>query len=70
MEQIQAFKTSDGKLFDEPLQAERHELFLKKQMILEEFLDGDLNPYQSMSQKSIARSSIINWEFWKVKNVK
>jgi hypothetical protein len=70
MEQIQAFKTSDGKLFDEPLQAERHELFLKKQMIVEEFLDGDLNPYQSMSQKSIARSSIINWEFWKVKNVK
>jgi hypothetical protein len=70
MEQIQAFKTSDGKLFDEPLQAERHELFLKKQMILEEFLDGELNPYQSMSQKSIARSSIINWEFWKVKNVK
>jgi hypothetical protein len=70
MEQIQAFKTSDGKLFDEPLQAERHELFLKKQMILEEFLDGELNPYKSMSQKSIARSSIINWEFWKVKNVK
>jgi hypothetical protein len=68
MQQIQAFKTSDGKLFDEPLQAERHELFLKKQMIVDEFLDGDLNPYQSIAQRSIARSTIINWELWKIKN--
>lgn len=70
MEQIQAFRTSDGRLFDEPTQAERHELFLKKQMIVEEFLDGELNPYQNMSQRSIARSTIINWELWKIKNVK
>jgi hypothetical protein len=50
------------------LQAERHELFLKKQMIVEEFLSGELNPYQSIAQRSIARSSIINWELWKIKN--
>ena len=68
MKEIQAFQTSDGKLFDELLQAQRHELFLKKQVIVEEFLDGNLNPYQAMAQRSIARSTIINWEFWKVKN--
>ena len=70
MEQIQAFKTSDGRLFDHSVQAERHELFLKKQIIVDEFLDGELNPYQGIAQRSIARSTIINWELWKTKNVK
>jgi hypothetical protein len=69
MEQIQAFKTSDGTLFDDPQQAERHELFLKKSMIIEEFLDSDLNPYTG-PQRVIARNTIINWELWKIKNVK
>jgi hypothetical protein len=70
MKQIQAFQTSDGKLFDHAVQAERHELFLQKQMIVDEFLDGELNPYQAIAQRSIARSTIINWELWKTKNVK
>lgn len=70
MKQIQAFQTSDGRLFDHAVQAERHELFLQKQMIVEEFLDGELNPYKNIAQKSIARSTIINWELWKTKNVK
>jgi hypothetical protein len=70
MKQIQAFQTSDGRLFDHAVQAERHELFLQKQMIVEEFLDGELNLYKNIAQKSIARSTIINWELWKTKNVK
>jgi hypothetical protein len=70
MEQVQAYKTSDGKLFDDSLQAERHNIFLKKQMIVDEFLDSNLNPYYAMAQKTIARSSIINWELWKIKNAK
>ena len=67
MEKIEAFKTSDGSLFDNKLKAERHELFLKKDMIVEEFLDSDLNPYTG-PQRVIARNTIINWELWKVKN--
>jgi len=67
MEKIQAFKTSDGSLFDDKLKAERHQLFLKKDMIVEEFLDSDLNPYAG-PQRVIARNTIINWELWKVKN--
>ncbi len=67
MEKIQAFKTSGGSLFDNQIKAERHELFLKKDMIVEEFLDSDLNPY-SGPQRVIARNTIINWELWKVKN--
>ena len=67
MEKIEAFKTSDGSLFDNKLKAERHELFLKKDMIVEEFLDSDINPYTG-PQRVIARNTIINWELWKVKN--
>jgi hypothetical protein len=69
MQKIEAFKTSDGSLFDDKLKAERHELFLKKDMIVEEFLDSDLNPYTG-PQRVIARNTIINWELWKVKNAK
>ena len=69
MEKINAFKTSDGTLFDDQMQAERHEMFLRKDVVVEEFLDSDLNPYVKM-QRSIARQSIINWELWKTKNVK
>ena len=70
MKSVQAFQTSDNKLFDDHLQAERHELFLNKQVIVDEFLDGNLNPYKAMAQRSIARSTIINWELWKNKNAK
>jgi hypothetical protein len=69
MEKIEAFKTSDGSLFDDKLQAERHQLFLQKDMIVEEFLDSDLNPYTG-PQRVISRNTIINWELWKVKNAK
>jgi hypothetical protein len=67
MEKIEAFKTSDGSLFDDKLKAERHQLFLQKDMIVEEFLDSDLNPYTG-PQRVISRNTIINWELWKVKN--
>lgn len=67
MEKIEAFKTSDGSLFDDKLKAERHQLFLQKDMIVEEFLDSDLNPYTG-PQRVISRNTIINWELWKAKN--
>jgi hypothetical protein len=37
-------------------------------MIVEEFLDGELNLYKNIGQRSIARTTIINWELWKNKN--
>lgn len=69
MEKIHCYKTSDGKLFEDSLQAERHELFLEKQQIVEGFLASELNSYQAIAQRAIARSSIVNWELWKLKNV-
>ena len=67
MEQIKAFKTSDGTLFDSEDQGARHEAFLKHSNVVEEFLDSDLNPYNG-PQRVIARNSIINWQLWKTKN--
>ena len=68
MEKVQAFKTTDGTLFDNVTQAERHEMFLEKDMVVEEFLDSELNQYKAMTSRSIARTTVINWELWKVKN--
>ena len=67
MEQVKAFRTTDGTLFDTADQAEKHEAFLQHSNVVEEFLDGELNPYNG-PQRVIARNSIINWELWKTKN--
>tara|TARA_R110002126_G_scaffold177142_1_gene325961 strand:+ start:620 stop:832 length:213 start_codon:yes stop_codon:yes gene_type:complete len=68
MEKIEAFKASDGSLWESREKAERQELFLQKDMIVEEFLDDNINPYKALAQGSIARTTIINWELWKNKN--
>lgn len=68
MEQIQAYRSSDGTLWENKEKAERHEIFLKKDMVIEEFLNDPINPYKGLAQKTIARATIINWEFWKNKN--
>jgi len=68
MQKVEVFKASDGMLWEDKEKAERHEVFLSKNMIVEEFLDSDTNPYKAVAQRSIARTTIINWEFWKNKN--
>lgn len=68
MQKVEVFKSSDGMLWEDKEKAERHEVFLSKNMIVEEFLDSDTNPYKAVAQRSIARTTIINWEFWKNKN--
>ena len=67
MEQVKAFRTSDGTLFDDADKAARHEEFLKHSDVIEQFLDSDLNPYNG-PQRVIARNTIINWQLWKTKN--
>lgn len=68
MQKVEVFKASDGSLWENKEKAERHEVFLSKNMIVEEFLDNEINPYRAIAQRSIARTTIINWEFWKNKN--
>ncbi len=68
MKPINAFETSDGKLFVTEQEAEKHELFLAKRDVVEDFLESELNPYTGHAHKSMARITIINWELWKVTN--
>jgi hypothetical protein len=70
MKTIQAYITSDGELFHLEAIAAKHEMFLSKQGIIDEFLDSNLNAYKGHAQRSIAKNTIINWELWKTQNAK
>lgn len=68
MKPITAFQASDGTLFSNAEAAEKHDMMLSKENVVDEFLDGNLNPYQGHAHRSMARSTVINWELWKSKN--
>ena len=68
MKTISAFQTSDGRVFTDEQEAKKHETFLGKSNVIEDFLSSSLNPYKAIVQKSIARNTVTNWELWKTKN--
>ena len=68
MEKIEAYRTTDGQLFDNLLGAERHQVFVDKQEIIEGFLDSELNDYKGSAHRGIAAKSVINWEIYKASN--
>lgn len=68
MKQIKAFQTDDGLLFEEKEQAQKHQMFLDKKSMVQDFVKSDANPYRGKSQMSIVGNTIVNWETWKVKN--
>ncbi len=70
MKTINAYQTSDGTIFESFEAAERHEKFIDYRAEIEEFIESDLNPYKSIAQRSIARSTVVNWTLWSSKNAK
>jgi hypothetical protein len=68
MKSITAFQTSDGQIFPSQDLAEKHEVLLSKESIVDEFLTSASNPYAGHAHRSMARNTIINWEYWKSKN--
>ena len=68
MKTVNAFQTSDGTLFSTKEAAEKHDMMLSKENVVDEFLDSSLNPYQGHAHRSMARNTVINWELWKSKN--
>ena len=69
MKTISAYKTTDGQVFETQAAAEHHEMLLSEQSVVEEFLDSDINPYKGHIQRSMVKTTIINWEVWKETNV-
>jgi hypothetical protein len=68
MKPVKAFQTSDGTLFSAPEAAEKHEMMLSKESVVDDFLNSHLNPYTGHAHRSMARSTVVNWELWKSKN--
>jgi hypothetical protein len=68
MKTINAFQTSDGTLFSSSDAAEKHEMMLSKESVVDEFLDSSLNSYTGHAHRSMARNTVVNWELWKSKN--
>jgi hypothetical protein len=68
MKPITAFQTSDGTLFATAEPAEKHEMLLSKESVVDEFLDSELNPYKGHAHRSMARNTIVSWELWRSKN--
>jgi hypothetical protein len=64
MKTVSAFQTSDGELFTDESDAERHQELLNNRAVIEEFLESDFNPYRAMAHRAIARSTVINWSLW------
>jgi len=65
---ITAFETSDGAIFSSERAAEKHELLLVKESVIDEFLESNLNSYTGHAHRSMARNTVVNWELWKSKN--
>ena len=65
MDIIQAYRTTDGQLFDNQLAAERHQVFVDRQDLIEAFLDSELNDYPKAAQRSIVALAVVNWEIYK-----
>lgn len=70
MKKIEAYITDDGKIHQFLDEAERHDLALMQRQTIDEFLDSADNPYKSFAHRSVARQSILNWEFWKKNHAK
>lgn len=65
MEQVTAFKASDGALFSTPDDCQDHEISLLWRQRIDEFSASGLNPYPNGAQAGIARKVIVAWERFK-----
>jgi hypothetical protein len=68
MKPVTAYQSSDGTLFSTEGAAEKHDMMLAKEGVVDAFLDSGLNSYTGHAHRSMARNTVINWELWKSKN--
>jgi len=67
MEQVQAFKASDGHLFDNISQCEEHETSLLWRAKIDDFIQSPYCDYQKNVHRSMCSKMIIGWEQYKSK---
>ena len=65
MEQITAFRASDGAIFGTADECQEHEVSLQWRARIDEFSASKLNPYPKGTQLGVARKIIVAWERYK-----
>lgn len=65
MEEVTAFKASDGALFSNPGDCQEHEVSLLWRARIDEFTASGLNPYPTGAQAGMCRKIIVSWERFK-----
>ena len=65
MEQVSAFKATDGALFSSPDDCQEHEVSLLWRSRIDEFTASGLNPYPSGAQAGMCRKIIVAWDRFK-----
>jgi hypothetical protein len=66
MEQINAYKASDGRLFETADQCQEHEVSLLWRVRIDEFMQSPLCPYRAgTAQAGMMGRMIIAWENFK-----
>ena len=67
MDKVEAYKASDGQLFETESECQEHEVSLVWQARIGEFVASDLFPFRKTgSQPTIAEKTIVAWEAFKV----
>ena len=65
MKTIEAYQTEDGQIFKSLTEARVHEECQEIVPEIEAFLESDACNYKGKAPKTIIKSAIISWIFWK-----
>ena len=67
MEQVQAFKASDGSLFPTPVLCEDHEISLRWRERIDQYLGSDYCEYKVGTHRGMCYKMVLGWEQFKSK---
>ena len=65
MEKVEAYKASDGQLFNNADNCKEHEVSLEWRERVEEYMNSDYCRYKRNTHSSMCRSVIVSWEQFK-----
>jgi hypothetical protein len=65
MEQVTAFKASDGALFNTSKKCQAYEISLVWRSRIDDFLESEINPYPAKGNFTANRKVLIAWEQFK-----
>ena len=67
MQEVQSYKTNDGKLFENLNEAILHENYLKHKPEISEFMRSEFCEYKGGAHQTIIERTLANWILWQAK---